>query len=270
MNEKPGKRLILCADDYSLNPAINAAILGLLERGRLSAVSCMTQSPDWPIAAIPLKSWAGRADIGLHFNLTQAFPGVSAKPLPLLLLCSSLRLLPRSQIHLSFCRQLDAFEQALGRAPDFVDGHQHVHVLPQIRNMVIDECRKRYGAGGMPYMRSIGNMPVDGTGTKGFILRAVGGEKHMRLLVQEKIPHNSAFGGVYDFDPTGNLDSRMDRWLAAMPDGALIMCHPAAENASTYTDDPIRLARVRECHYLASDAFSATLARHDVVLSRYE
>ena len=50
---------------------------------------------------------------------------------------------PRAaEIAAEIARQLDAFEDALGRAPDFIDGHQHVHVLPGIRRAVL-RCRSR-------------------------------------------------------------------------------------------------------------------------------
>ena len=33
-------------------------------------------------------------------------------------------------------RQFEAFAAAFGRPPDFVDGHHHVHLFPQIRDAV--------------------------------------------------------------------------------------------------------------------------------------
>ena len=34
--------------------------------------------------------------------------------------------------------QFEAFADAFGRPPDFVDGHQHVHLFPQVREAVLE------------------------------------------------------------------------------------------------------------------------------------
>jgi predicted glycoside hydrolase/deacetylase ChbG (UPF0249 family) len=260
------KHLVLCADDFSLNPAVNAGILSLLDSGRLSAVSCMTQSPTWPADAKQLAPWKNRVDTGLHFNLTQAFPACYSTSLPALMLQSQLRLLDRTAIRDSFCRQLDRFEQAMGSAPDFIDGHQHVHLFPVIRDIVINEYLRRYGnATHKPWVRSLHALPADSGQFKARVLRAMGARALHVLLVQHRIPHNSAFAGVYDFNPDEDIDERMQHWLAALPDGGLIMCHPALEN--TGNDDPIAAARYNEYRYLSGSAFRDTLQQHRATFS---
>ena len=46
-NERSGRRRIiwLCADDYGISPAVNAAIRDLIARGRLNATSVMVVAP---------------------------------------------------------------------------------------------------------------------------------------------------------------------------------------------------------------------------------
>jgi len=39
--------IVLCADDYGIAPGVGRAIRDLLDRGRLSATSCMVVSPDF-------------------------------------------------------------------------------------------------------------------------------------------------------------------------------------------------------------------------------
>jgi hypothetical protein len=112
------RRLTLCADDYAQSPAISQGILALLQRGRLSATSVMTQSPHWPALAAPLREMQPQADIGLHFNLTHDFgsePQLQA--LSHWLLLSQLRLLSRAALRDSLLRQIDQFSQQLGRLP---------------------------------------------------------------------------------------------------------------------------------------------------------
>ena len=51
--------------------------------------------------------------------------------------------LPRQEIRDELRRQLDAFEEAFGAPPDYVDGHQHVQVLPGIADDLIAELSAR-------------------------------------------------------------------------------------------------------------------------------
>ena len=50
---------ILCADDYGLAPGVGRAIRNLIERGRLSATSCMTAGRFWPEEARLLQPLGG-------------------------------------------------------------------------------------------------------------------------------------------------------------------------------------------------------------------
>jgi len=262
------KHIVLCADDYSLNPAINAGIVGLLAQGRLSAVSCMTQSPTWAEDAKALLPWQDRADIGLHFNLSHPFANIYSLPLPQLMLQSSLRIISRDKIRDSIRWQLDAFEKAMGRAPDFIDGHHHVHIFPVIRNIIIKEYVARYGAlqNTKPYMRSLENLPATTNNTKAAVLKAMGIPAYARLLKKHAIPHNSAFAGIYNFNNDENLDQLMHEWLNAMPDSALVMCHPAHKNHSN--EDDIAYRRFDEFTYLSSEQFLQTMHINKIKLSR--
>ena len=39
------RRIILCADDYGISPAVSAAIRDLIARGRINATSVMVAAP---------------------------------------------------------------------------------------------------------------------------------------------------------------------------------------------------------------------------------
>ena len=56
----------------------------------------------------------------------------------------------------------------------------------------------------------------------------------------------------------------MRAWLRAVPDGALLFCHPALGDPDA--GDPIAAARQREMAYLASPDFAADLAEAGVSL----
>ncbi len=83
---------------------------------------------------------------GLHFNLTEGRP-LSREllrvwgrfpTLPKLIARAHLSALPRAALRAEFDAQFDAFVAATGAPPRFVDGHQHVHHLPVVRNVVLD------------------------------------------------------------------------------------------------------------------------------------
>ena len=257
------KRLTVCADDYSLNPAVNAGILALLTQDRLSATSCMTQSPTWQTDAIPLLALREKADIGLHFNLTHPFPNAWLLPLLPLMLRSRLHVLPLSAIRDSLRFQLDAFENAIDSAPDFIDGHQHVHMFPQVRDIVISEYHRRY-SGKLPYIRSLGHTP-ENHGIKSIALRVMGANALQQQLERHQIPCNTAFAGLYNLQPDDAWSDRMQRWLTALPTGGLLMCHPAS---ALTTDDNIAATRVEEYRYLSSPSWPQLLADCQVKLGK--
>ena len=139
------RRIWLCADDYGLSHGVNAAIRDLLERGRLNATSVMVVAPAFTreettsLAAI--KASAPGIAIGLHVTLTAPFQSLTGKeifqPVSSTLRATMLRRLDTESIAREVSAQVSAFQDMFGAAPDFVDGHQHVQLFPQIRDAVV-------------------------------------------------------------------------------------------------------------------------------------
>lgn len=275
-------RIALCADDFALHPAVDDAVLRLARQGRLGATSCMTTSPRWAESARALRADAPPTlSTGLHFNLTEGHGG-AAPTLVAVLRDTYARRLTAAGARERIVRQLDAFEQAMGRAPDFIDGHQHVHQLPGVRDALLDVLVERYGgaadssasasgSGSSPMPAVRATVPARrgwGAGKAG-VLAVLGGWWFRRRLDRLGIPHNTGFAGVYGFDAPAPADygRHMDRWLAGSPDGTLMMCHPAT---SIVAGDAIAAQRVVEFDYLSSAAFGDSLARHGVALVRFD
>ena len=148
------RRIWLCADDYGIAPGVGAAIRELIARGRLNATSAMVVAPSFAAEAPPLATLAAerRAAIGLHVTLTGRFRPLTAfwpiadgafPPLAAIARRAFLRRLDASALTAEVEAQLAAFTAAFGRAPDFVDGHQHVQLFPQIRDAVLDMVKRR-------------------------------------------------------------------------------------------------------------------------------
>ena len=259
------KRLTLCADDFALSPAVSRGILDLLERGRLSAVSVMSESPLWPALAAPLAAGGSAADLGLHLDLTEPF-SPRARPLAWWLLASQARLLPRAGLGERLLRQIDRFAEHLGRLPDFIDGHQHVHAFPVIREALFEAIARRWGAAPRPYLRAPDRLASAGDDRlKGRLLRCACAGYHRRAQ-NLGFATPQWFAGLYSLRPQADYPRLMAGWLAACPDGGLLMCHPGLYAAA---GDPIGAARAAEYRFLASPAFAEQCRLAGVTLGRF-
>lgn len=256
------RRITLCADDYALHEGTDRAIIDLAASGRLDAVSCMTRSPRWPAAARALRDLPGGLRIGVHLNLTEA--GVSpagdyCSPLASVLLGAAARVLPRPRIRAVIDRHLDAYELALGRPPDHVDGHRHVHQFPGILDELAAALARRYPAEARPWLRAT-DPP---TGLRSAKARAIVATRSWRwssTLACHGLRCNPAFIGVYDFAPDPpRYVAAIRSGLVSAPDGALMMCHPAVGPAPA--DDAIAPARRMEHEFLASTGWTEALSR---------
>lgn len=256
----------LCADDYALHPAIDQAILTLAQRGILHATSCMSTSPHWAKAAPALRPLHGQIDIGLHLNLTEGF-GQSAMRLPKVIVRSYMGLLNRQTLMLTMRKQFDAFTEALGFLPDMLDGHQHIHQLPIVRDALLETIEIYYGAQPSIWIRN--TLPVRSAtvGGKAVLLRWLGGKRFAQQLRTRGLLTNHGFAGVYGFDAADEkaYGNYMRRWLEVAQNRMLMMCHPAVERI---TNDTIGRQRYIEFNYLMSAAFTQLCARLGIVLGR--
>lgn len=261
--------LALCADDFGAAPGISEAIIDLAHAGRLAAVACLANGAHWPGDAKGLGDLKG-VDLGLHFNLSEGRPlspelarsWPQLPALPRLIAMALVGLLPLDALRAEFAAQLDAYGSAVGQAPRFIDGHQHVHHLPGVRRIVLEAIGRMRP---MPAVRNTGRVLGPGHGVKRALIEATGGRALLRQLERRGIAHNAALTGVYDFE---DVDYRalMQRWLAEIPSaGALLFCHPGGPSSGA-AQDPIAAARVRELAYLRSDEFGADLAAAGVVV----
>src|ERR1043166_395305 len=211
--------IVLCADDYGIAPGVSRAIRDLLERGRLSATSCMVVSPDFAAEGPRLKPYLDRADIGLHLTLTQD------RPLGALMRAAYLGRLDRQAIGAEIDRQVERFTRVLGRAPDFIDGHQHVHLLPAVREPVL-EAAKKIGA----YLR-LTDEPVAAisrrrVATGKAIFLSLMARPMARRIGQAGLRRNTSFRGARSFSESESFRSLFCRMIEGAPAGTIVMCHP--------------------------------------------
>ena len=240
------RNVVLCADDAGWSAANDHAIARHAAAGEISAVSVLVDGPvahQWRDFDAPGRS----CSLGLHLNMTWE-PGSDSAGLGRLLAAAFLRRLSRSDLVERIGRQLQRFDELIGRPPEFVDGHQHVHMLSGLRQALIEALSKRYGATQRPVLR----VPYSHSwrGTKALALNLLGARAFGRHLTELDWPRNTDFAGAYDFSDSADYQGHMRQWLAHIRDGGLIMAHPGADPHLEHGR-----ARAAESAYFSSPAW---------------
>jgi chitin disaccharide deacetylase len=275
------RRIWLCADDYGISPGVNRAIRELIERGRLNATSVMMVTPaigrDEAMLLQEAAAKAARCAIGLHVTLTAPFRPMTMHfrplrdelflPFPKLLRAGMLRRIDPEIIRTEVAMQLNAFRDLFGRTPDFVDGHQHVQLYPQVRDGVLAAVKEKAPDAWVRQARR--NRPL---------AQRLGKPKalfldHLSTQFRRRAAHagiacNPAFAGAYDYSTTPDFGALMAEFLDGLPDGGLIMCHPGFVDDVLKSLDPLTSVREVENAYLASEDFPKLLEANKVTLGR--
>jgi chitin disaccharide deacetylase len=226
-----------------------------------------------------LEPFKGHIAIGLHLNLTtgsplgpmpRLAPGGAFPPLKDMLPKALTGRLPVDEIRQEISRQIDAFEEVHGDPPSFVDGHQHVHVLPGVRQALILTLKER-GHAGQAWLRD----PSDRAAS--ILNRRIGRAKALivRALATgfgagakaAGFETNAGFSGFSPLDlsvPAGRIFEDALTGLGSRP---LVMCHPGHADAELRGLDPAVESRPAELAYLLSDAFRDLLAGRRMALA---
>jgi chitin disaccharide deacetylase len=161
--------------------------------------------------------------------------------------------------------QFAAFKELFGRAPDFVDGHQHAQLFPQVRDAFLRAVKEaapgawvRQGGRSKPLAKLLG-------APKAFVLDVLSAQFRKRAA-RAGIPFNPAFAGAYDFSKESDFAVLMAEFLQQLPEGGLVMCHPGFVDEALRSLDPLTTQREAEHAFLASDRFPTLLAANKVTL----
>ena len=274
------RRIWLCADDYGISPGVNDGIRELVLRGRINATSVMVAAPyfneDEAAALDTLNSGKKRAALGLHVTLTAPFKPLSVNfvpsregqflPLNNMLRAAATRRLRSDALVTEIATQLRTFIDAFGRPPDFLDGHQHVHLFPQVRDAFLQVVAR-----GAPdaWVRQCGRSRASrrATDRKALTLDilSVGFRRKAKRM---GVPTNPAFAGTYAFNANANFAKIFPRFLSGLPNGGLIMCHPGRVDTQLKALDSLTTLREHELAFFSSNAFPKVLAEYGVALAR--
>lgn len=273
-------RFVLCADDYAMTPAVSRGILRLLDAGRITAAGAMTSRPHWREAARELAAFDGRADLGVHLNLTCGEPLTRAgalggdifPKLPLVLARGLAGMLPLDALEDELEAQLAAFEDAMGRAPDFIDGHQHVHAMPGVRRALAAVIDRRYPGRG-PYIRDAadhaGAIRARGVEVRKASLVSLLARPFAKRIGALGFRLNRGFAGYSAFDPARDYGGDFARYLVRPGPAHLVMCHPGEVDDELRALDPATESRPNEIAYFLSARFGEDCAAAGMAPARF-
>jgi predicted glycoside hydrolase/deacetylase ChbG (UPF0249 family) len=277
------KTIVLAADDYGLSSGVCDAIEELVACKRLSATGAMTGLPAWRRRGEGLRRLVVEhpADVGLHFTLTDQRPLTRAlslavdgrlPPIGRLMRRAFAHTLPLDAVREELRAQLDSFEEVWGGPPDFVDGHQHVHLLPGVRTVVIEEMAHRYASAAF-WLRSC-HEPVAQARARGIGFGkaltigtlGLGLEAHAARF---GIPTNDSFRGLYDFSERPAYAEVFRRSLTGPGNRILVHCHPGHVDEELRALDPLLEPREREFAFLSSPECGEALEAAGMQLGRF-
>ena len=180
------RKVILNGDDFGFSRGVNRGILESINNGILTSTSVMVNRP----AAAEAQALSQIKDIsvGLHLDLTEE--GVQRWLKILYILSWS-----EKKIRIEFDKQINKFGEIVGRLPDHIDSHHHIHWLTGFKKVVMSFAEEK----------KIPVRCVDATFEMGF---------YGRSLTKWK-------------DPRGVTPDRLIRVIDNLPQGIHeIMCHP--------------------------------------------
>lgn len=266
--------LIVAADDFGLTEGVSRGIVGCVRAGRVTAVGCMTSMPSWATSGRWLRDLD--VDLGVHLTLTDF---VSLGPVPSvtkdgklpslrwLAARAMVRCLDGAAIEREIERQVQKLADVVGRAPDYIDGHHHVHQLPVVRDAVV-RVAQRHGMWVRTCWDTRDNIEARGESVlkaRGLAFAAAGLRD---AALAAGLTTNRGFVGAYDFGMEAPYLHRVYRWLTQLPDFSVLMCHPGDVDPELAKRDKVVATRELELEALRSAAFAALVVERGFHLTR--
>jgi predicted glycoside hydrolase/deacetylase ChbG (UPF0249 family) len=270
------KRIWVVADDYGIARGVNAAIRDLLAQGAINATSVMVVASGFDereVAALTALRAASGIAVGLHLTLTAPFRplvadyaptrGGSFLPLGETFVAAALGRMRPGALQAEAAAQIACFAEAFGRPPDYIDGHQHVHLFPRVADAALAAARA-----GAPraWIRQCGRRGRSGPGAKALVLDLLSARFRKRAAAVG-LRTNPGFAGSYAFGTHTDFADLFATFLQGLPDGGVIMCHPGLVDAELSRNDTLTSPREREYAFFQNSAYRELLAQHGYALA---
>ena len=183
------RRLVVTADDLGLTSGVVTGIGDAFRKGIVTSTSLMINAPAAE-EAFALARQEPKLSVGLHFVLTFGRPVGRVDPLAAVLNergdfvrleSSSHETLAVGAVAGELEAQLERFVEGVGRAPSHIDGHHHVHALPNILPAVLDASRRLGIPFRAPDAASQRKAEADGAPTTGRFIEAFYGANEVSV-----------------------------------------------------------------------------------------
>lgn len=287
------KKLIVTADDFGLTRRVNEAIEEAHRDGIVTTASLLVNGRAFDSAVEMLKN-NPRLDAGLHLNLTEGRSVSAHEDIPSLAgetgfsyhhPVNLMVALFRHDVRLADVeKEIRAqLQRALGAGIriSHVDGHKHVHVIPQVFGLV---CRIASDYGIRAVRSTVEKAPklysllTRNFGSSLEILKQYCFGKVLSGTFILARLGNARYGlrtplGLYGISQTGFLDLQTFAHIVSrMPDGVSeVMCHPGyVDEDLMRTPTRLHFQRERELKMLTAREIRDLLENAGVVLATYK
>lgn len=282
--------MIICADDYGISQSVSNGIIELIDGGRISATSCMVTGSEGlqqQMAAVADRRHT--VDIGLHLTLTDDRPITDLRPEQGLTEANG-RFLSFSKL-LSNCyrgrvdsaslereisAQLSRFVGLAGFQPDFIDGHQHAHQLPVVRDVLLRVCAEILRG---DFFVRCGTFPAKWLLSKSLPTRLKIGSQLIglpaigfkRAIQRHDIQHNGNLIGHYNSPERMAFNDIFTCYLSLGPElNDIFYVHPGYIDDELRSKDTFVEERISELEYLRSVQFLDQLESSGQRVNRFQ
>jgi predicted glycoside hydrolase/deacetylase ChbG (UPF0249 family) len=162
--------------------------------------------------------------------------------------------------------QLNAFVTTFHRAPDFIDGHQHVHLFPQVRDALLQVVKETAPNAWVRQCGRVTPLRQRLADKKGLLLDVLSRELRKRAR-NLGVRTNPGFAGTYDFNAAPDFAALFPTFLDHLPDGGVVMCHPGFVDDELKRLDPLTDLREQEHAYFTGEKFPLMLRERHVMLA---
>lgn len=222
MEKNIRKKIILTADDFGISKVANEKVLELARLRKIDRVSIMVNGIFSQKEVNELLNFGIKLDV--HLNITEKFSGPRKlkegimKRSTLFLIRYIGGQMSSSKIKKEWEQQINKFKEIIGKYPDGINSHQHVHYYPSYFK-VVSELSNKYA---ISFVRC---------GKKGF-LGKINGVKQILSVFRKSDAKFLVKNNVESSDYLVSFDwiKDFDKFLNNLPGGATeITFHPERE-----------------------------------------
>jgi predicted glycoside hydrolase/deacetylase ChbG (UPF0249 family) len=264
------RALIITADDLGIDPRRDDGILLCFARGAITQASLMVRGKSAESAAIAAKRIG--LPMGLHLDLTETPPSAEPSSIASLLDADGNKLgkhglrdaVARGVVHREHVEreadaQIAAFTRLTGVPPRHVDGHQHVHTIPELAAFLAPVfARHGVKTTRIPEQAEV---HVDSPDAAAFYRAVAGdGRTSRAIFAASGITSTDAFIGLDLMGLASAKDALARAWEASEGASVELMTHPGfiGEGIDDFNVSP---AREHELRVLTSEPFAVLIAR---------